>query len=259
MNEFDEEKLRSETEEADNGGSAGSEAFAGNEPEGAAGEPESTADEAESTAEEAGDAENTAESAEGDAENSEEKTRKLFSDALDWVNSIIYAVAAMLLLNLFFFRPITVSGDSMNNTLVDGDRVILTNFGYSPSYGDIVVVQADKLKNKNTGRYGEPIIKRVIAVEGETIRINFTEGKVYVNDVLLEEDYIKDLTHFRSYGWMESGETYTVPENCVFVMGDNRNISNDSRNLSDVGFVDESLIMGKVFVRFSPIKDFKWL
>lgn len=258
MNEFDEEKLRSEADGSDKDGSAVSEALDEIEPADSGNESEGAAEEAGSVKEEA-EAGDEADNAEDPAEGSEEKPHKPFSDALDWVNSIIYAVAAMLVLNLFFFRPITVSGDSMNNTLVDGDRVILTNFGYSPSYGDIVVVQADKLKNKNTGRYGEPIIKRVIAVEGETIRINFTEGKVYVNDVLLEEDYIKDLTHLRSYGWMESGKTYTVPENCIFVMGDNRNISNDSRNLTDVGFVDESLIMGKVFVRFSPIKNFKWL
>ncbi len=185
--------------------------------------------------------------------------KKPFADALEWVNSIVFAVAAMLLLNLFFFRSITVSGDSMNNTLLDGDKVILTNFCYSPKYGDIVVIQANKLKNKNTGMFGEPIIKRVIATEGETVRIDFTAGDVFVNDVLLKEDYIKDLTHLRMFGWMESGVTYTVPENCVFVMGDNRMVSNDSRNLVDVGFVDESMIMGKAFVRFSPIKDFKWL
>lgn len=184
---------------------------------------------------------------------------KPFSEALDWVNSIVYAVVAMLILNLFLFRSITVSGDSMNNTLVDGNKVILTNFFYSPSYGDIVVVQANKLVNKNTGMYGEPIIKRVIAVEGDTVRIDFTAGEVYVNDKLLEEDYIKDLTHLRSRGWMESGKTYTVPENCVFVMGDNRNVSNDSRNLVDVGFIDENMIMGRAIVRFSPIKEFKWL
>ncbi|MGN0678604.1 MAG: signal peptidase I [Oscillospiraceae bacterium] len=194
-----------------------------------------------------------------DSVKDEQAEKKPFSDALEWVNSIVFAVAAMLVLNLFFFRSITVSGDSMNDTLLDGDKVILTNFCYSPSYGDIVVVQANKLKNKNTGMYGEPIIKRVIAAEGDTVRIDFTEGEVFVNDELIEEDYIKDLTHLRSYGWMESGVTYTVPEDCVFVMGDNRNVSNDSRNLADVGFVDESMIMGKAFVRFSPIKEFKWL
>lgn len=189
--------------------------------------------------------------------NAEEK--KPFSEVLDWVNSIVYAIAAMLVLNMFFFRTITVSGDSMKNTLLDGERVVLADFCYSPSYGDIVVVQANKLQNKSTGLYSEPIIKRVIALGGDTIMINFNSGEVYVNNVLLEEDYIRELTHLRSYGWVESGITYTVPENCVFVMGDNRNVSNDSRNLSDVGFIDESMIMGKAILRYSPISEFEWL
>lgn len=183
--------------------------------------------------------------------------KKPFSELLDWVNSVVYAIAAMLVLNTFLFRTLTVSGPSMNNTLLDGDKIIMTNFCYTPEYGDVVVVQADKLKNKATGLYGEPIIKRVIALGGDTIRINFNSGEVFRNDVLLEEDYIEDLTHLRMYGWMESGETYTVPENCVFLMGDNRNVSNDSRNLLDVGFVDEDMIMGKAVLRFYPINEFE--
>lgn len=185
--------------------------------------------------------------------------KKPFSEVLDWVNSLIYAIAVMLVLNMFFFRTITVSGDSMKNTLLNGEKVVLADFCYSPSYGDIVVVQANKLQNKATGLYSEPIIKRVIALGGDTVMIDFNSGEVFVNDVLLEEDYIRELTHLRSYGWVESGETYTVLENCVFVMGDNRNVSNDSRNLYDVGFIDESMIMGKAIFRYSPISEFKWL
>lgn len=144
--------------------------------------------------------------------------------------------------------------------------VLGTNVFYTPEYGDVVVVQADKLVNKAlvlpTGQpvYGEAIIKRVIALEGDTVRIDFDKGEVYRNGELLSEDYIKDLTHMRINDfWMNSNEDYVVPENCVFVMGDNRNVSNDSRNLKDVGFIDTNYIMGKAFVRVSPIKDFKWL
>lgn len=208
-------------------------------------------------AEEAGLAEN-AKLSETDNESDEEPKRP-FEDALEWMDSIIFAIAAMLVLNLFAFRSITVSGDSMNDTLVDNDKVITTNFFYQPSYGDIVVVQADRLKNRDTGIYGEPIIKRVIATEGDTVCIDFAAGEVYRNGELLEEDYIKELTHARATGWMESGVEYTVPEDCVFVLGDNRRVSNDSRNLTDVGFIDTGMIMGKAFVRFSPMKDFKWL
>lgn len=192
-------------------------------------------------------------------EASEEEPAKPFSDALDWIASIIYAVAIILVMNLFFLRMITVSGDSMNDTLVDNDKVVVTNFCYTPGYGDIVVIQADKILRQDTKIYGEPIIKRVVALAGDTVRIDYIKGEIYRNGELLSEDYIKELTHLYQYGYMESGKDYVVPENCVFVMGDNRNVSNDSRNLTDVGFVDKDMIMGKAFVRIFPIKDFKWL
>ena len=197
----------------------------------------------------------------GETEETEEpeEPKKPFSDALDWVSSMVYAVTLMLVLNLFFFRTITVRGDSMNDTLVDNDQVVVTNFFYTPSYGDIVVVQADRLNIRGTDIYGESIIKRVIAVAGDTIRIDYTKGEVYRNGELLKEDYIKELTHLYRYGYIEENVDYVVPENRVFVMGDNRNVSNDSRNLQDVGFIDVGMIIGKAVVRFSPIKDFKWL
>ncbi len=189
-----------------------------------------------------------------------EEPKKPFADALDWVSCVVYAVAAMLVLNLFFFRSITVSGPSMLDTLRNGDKVVATNFCYTPAYGDIVVIQADKLRNEITMMWGEPIIKRVVAVGGDTIRIDFIKGEVYRNGELLEEDYIKDPTFFRANdSWMEGNKEYTVPENTVFVMGDNRAVSNDSRNLPQVGFVDTRFIMGKAFVRVSPMEDFKWL
>lgn len=201
-----------------------------------------------------GEAEESGENAPG-AE--EEPKRNPFSDALEWVNSIVYAVAAMLALNLFFFRSITVDGTSMNDTLQDNDKVIATNFLYTPKHGDVVVIQADGLGRGNV--YGEPIIKRVIAVEGDTISIDYLTGSVYLNGELLEEEYIKNSIYYYRMGWLESGKDYVVPKNCVFVMGDNREVSNDSRNLNAVGFIDTNLIMGKAFVRFSPIKSFKWL
>ncbi|MCI7759844.1 MAG: signal peptidase I [[Eubacterium] saphenum] len=210
-------------------------------------------------------ADESVENSEAPAENTEkskdsdgEKARP-FSDVLSWVNNVIVAVVAMLFLNLFVFRSITVDGPSMNDTLLDKDKVLITNLFYEPSFRDIVVIQADKLVNGNTKMYGEAIIKRVIGVAGDTIRINFEKGEVYRNGELLEEDYIKELTKRRYNGWLESNVDYVVPENCVFVMGDNRNVSNDSRNLDDIGFVDKNLIMGRAFVRVLPISQFKWL
>lgn len=189
----------------------------------------------------------------------EKKPQKPFADILDWASSVVYAVALMLVVNLFIFRSITVRGDSMNDTLVNNDQVVVTNFFYKPNYGDIVVIQANRLNVQGTTIFGEPIIKRVIALAGDTIRIDYIKGEVYRNGELLSEDYIKELTHLYKSGYLENGQDYVVPENCVFVMGDNRNVSNDSRNQRDVGFIDEDMIIGKAFVRVSPIKDFKWL
>lgn len=186
-------------------------------------------------------------------DNGEEKP-KPFSNAHEWASSFVYAVLVVLALNLFAFRSINVDGESMCNTLQDQDRIIATNFLYTPNYGDIVVVEADKLPNSVTGLYGEMIIKRVIALEGDTIRFNFELGEVYVNGELLEEDYIAQPTHLRLEGWCESGVDYVVPDNCVFVMGDNRNNSRDSRDLISVGFVDKDLIMGRALLRYFPFE-----
>lgn len=192
--------------------------------------------------------------------NDEEPPKNRVGDVLDWTACFVYAIAAVLVLNLFFFRSITVSGDSMNDTLIDNDKVIATNFMYTPKYGDIVIVEADKLMMHGTAVYGEAIIKRVIATEGDVVRIDTDKGIVYRNGEALEEDYIKEhMTKPMGVGWMESNKDYTVPEHCVFVMGDNRNNSNDSRNMSAVGFVDTNFIMGKAIVRYAPFSSFKWL
>ncbi len=198
--------------------------------------------------------ENSTENAKPEKE--EELPKKPFSEILDWTSCFVYAIAAMLTLTLFVFRPITVSGDSMNDTLIDKDMVLATNFFYTPDYGDIVIVEADKLRLRGTALYGETLIKRVIAKEGDTVRIDFDNGKVYRNGEELTEDYIKEPVRDHYAGWLDSNTDYTVPEHCVFVMGDNRNNSNDSRNLKDVGFIDTNFIMGKAFLRYAPIKSF---
>lgn len=212
--------------------------------------------------EELNTAEETELSAPKKSGNNDDEPQKPFAGALEWAGSLVYAVLAMLLLNLFVFRSITVDGTSMNNTLQDKDRVISTNFFYTPQRGDIVVLQADKIPNQYTGKYGEPIIKRVIALAGDTIKFDFKKGEVYLKKAgeqefrLLEEDYIAAPTVAALD--RHSGEEHTVPENCVFVMGDNRNMSLDSRSLL-VGDVDTDLIMGKAFVRLFPFDQFKLL
>ena len=199
----------------------------------------------------------------------EKASYKPFAGALDWAGSLVYAVLAMLLLNLFVFRSITVDGESMMNTLQNNDRVLSTNFFYTPSRGDIVVLEADRIPNQATMNYGEPIIKRVIALEGDTIKFDFENGQVFLKKAgetefeLLDEDYIAAPTVAkldRGTSTTQYHHTYaiTVPEGCVFVMGDNRNRSLDSRSLM-LGDVDTDLIMGRAFVRLFPIKNFAWL
>lgn len=205
--------------------------------------------------------ENSPENGSANSSEEEEKTepKKPFSDIMDWTSCFVYAVAAVLTLTLFVFRPITVSGSSMNDTLISKDKVLATNFFYTPKYGDIVILEADKLHLQGTALYGETLIKRVIATEGDTVRVDFDNGKVYRNGEELQEDYIREPVRDHFQGWMDNNKDYTVPEHCVFVMGDNRNESNDSRNMTDVGFIDTNFIMGKAFVRYAPMKNFKWL
>lgn len=205
------------------------------------------------------EAETESDAVEDEDEEEEEEEKKPFSDAHEWACSLVFAVLLMLGLNLFVFRTITVDGESMCNTLQDQDKIVTLDLFYKPDYGDIVVVQANELVNDATGLYGEAIIKRVIALEGDTIRFDFEQGEVYLNGELLEEDYIAQPTHLRLNGWTESGVDYVVPEHCVFVMGDNRNKSRDSRDLEAVGFVDRDLIMGKAVLRVYPFEGFTTL
>lgn len=216
---------------------------------------EVTSEEITEIAEQSAEAASEEETPEENPEQPEEQKTNGFAEALDWVGSLVYAILAVIVLNIFVFRSITVDGDSMNNTLKNQDRVIATNFCYTPQHGDIVVVQADAILNQN-GTFGEPIIKRVIGVEGDVIRFDFDNGIVYRNGEALSEDYIKELTYYNRWLDAVSGVDYVVPEGCVYVMGDNRNNSKDSREHDEVGMVDVDLIMGKAILRIYPLDKF---
>lgn len=154
---------------------------------------------------------------------------------LDWVQSLVYAVTVGILIFTFFLRPITVEGSSMKPTLYSGDEVLVSDLFYHPGAGDIVVLR--QLRYSET-----PLVKRVIALGGDTVDIDFDAGVVYVNGIAQQENYIAEKTYDR-----ENFEgPLTVPEGCVFVMGDNRNASTDSRSAA-IGVVDERSIIGKVF------------
>ena len=166
---------------------------------------------------------------------------KRSSEVFDWVQCIASALIVCILIFVFLFRTVGVIGSSMVPTLTEGDRLIISNLFYTPKYGDIVVLRKDSFMN-------EPIIKRVIATEGQTIDIDFDNGIVYVDGVALDEPYIKEPTYRR----LDFVGEQVVPQGCVFCMGDNRNGSTDSRR-STIGMIDTRCILGKVIFRLWPL------
>lgn len=158
----------------------------------------------------------------------------------DWMQSLVFALIICIIVFVFIFRIVDVSGDSMNPTLLNGDKLVVSDVFYKPKQGDIVIFRKDEYK-------AEALVKRVIATEGQTIEIDFDRGRVYVDGKLLDEPYIAEPTHNQ----LDFQGPQTVPEGCVFVMGDNRNASSDSRR-AQIGMVDERLIVGKVLLRVFP-------
>ena len=169
------------------------------------------------------------------------------AEVYDWIQSILYALVICVLLFVFALRMVNVDGSSMLPTLENGDQVLVSNLFYTPKQGDIVVLRKDAFLY-------EPIVKRVIAVEGQRIDFDFDKGIVMVDGVVLDEPYIRELTFTR----ITCPDTVTVPEGCVFVMGDNRNESTDSRLYEVVGCVDTRYIQGRVYLTLFPLKNFGW-
>lgn len=166
------------------------------------------------------------------------------AETYDWIQCLVSALLACVLVFAFFVRIIGIKGPSMQPTFHNGDSVIISNLFFEPQYGDVVVLRELTFQK-------EPIIKRVIATEGQTVDIDFDAGIVYVDGKALDEPYIAEATHNR----IDFDGKITVPENCVFVMGDNRNDSTDSRS-SQIGCVDRRCIMGKVLIRILPLSQF---
>lgn len=165
---------------------------------------------------------------------------------LAYLHDIVYTLIGVLLVMMLLFRIIVVSGPSMNMTLMDGDYILLLNnlFYREIKPGDIVVVSKQSFKN------GEPIIKRVIATEGQTVDIDFNSGVVFVDGKALDEPYVNTPTT------LYEGVRFplTVDEGCIFALGDNRNDSKDSRN-PEIGLIDEREVLGKALFLFYPGKD----
>lgn len=163
-----------------------------------------------------------------------------------YVHDIMYLLAVVILLFLLVFRIIVVSGSSMKQTLLDGDYLVLLSntFYREPKRGDVVVISKESFEN------GTPIVKRVIATQGQTVDIDFEQGAVYVDGEKLIEPYINTLTK------LDEGTQFplTVEDGCIFVLGDNRGVSRDSRDPA-IGQVDKREVLGKALYLIFPGTD----
>ena len=176
-----------------------------------------------------------------------EKNSKFAWDVFDVVEVFIICTAVIVLIFSLFVRMTVVDGNSMNDTLQNGEYLLIRDFIYTPERGDIVVV--NDVSKKSYGEiYSAPLVKRVIAVGGDTVEIK--SGVVYVNGIAQKEDYIKELMR------PDNMSEITVGENQIFVMGDNRNNSGDSRTF---GPVDARCVIGKAFLRVFPFNTFSYL
>lgn len=176
-------------------------------------------------------------------------------EIFEWLDVLATAIITVVIIFSLIFRVATISGESMTNTLQDKDKVIITNLAYTPKKGDIVVISRNadnSVEGVTTGQV--PIIKRVIAVAGQTVDIDFERGVVSVDGVELDEPYTRTPTN-------RMGDVkfpVYVPDGYVFVLGDNRNDSLDSRymQIGDGGLVDIRYILGHAVLRVFPFSSF---
>ncbi len=168
------------------------------------------------------------------------KMKERRGETFDWIQSLVIALLVCVLVFTFGVRVIRVSGSSMLDTLHNNDRILISHLFYNPRPGDIVVARVESFNS-------EPIVKRVIAVGGQTVSINFETGIVSVDGVELREPYTYTPTNRR----IDFEDDVVVPEGCLFLMGDNRNGSTDSRD-DRIGCVDERLVMGRAIFLLIP-------
>ncbi len=186
-------------------------------------------------------------------EQTDEKLSRV-KEVFEWVEVVVSAMLAVVIIFTFLFRVATIIGDSMENTFFEGQKVIITNWFYTPKAGDVVVVS----RNAQNAAFADddqgPIIKRVIATQGQQVNIDFETGIVYVDGVALEEPYAKTPTNLK----YDIDFPVYVPEGHIFCLGDNRNESLDSRSsrIGNGGMIDTRYVLGKVTLRILPLEKF---
>ena len=164
------------------------------------------------------------------------------SEMFEWLETIALSLVGVVLVLTFLFRIVAIEGDSMLDTLQNGDNLIVWNFFYQPEIGDIVMIS-------NPNKANQPLVSRIIATSGQTVDINAQNGNVSVDGKIIDEPYVKDLATLLPISSVTF--PYTVPEGTVFVMGDNRINAVDSRNRS-LGAIDQRYILGKAIFRLYP-------
>ena len=175
-------------------------------------------------------------------------------EAFEWLEVVVSAMLAVVIIFTFVFRVATIVGDSMKDTFYENEKIIITDWFYTPKVGDVVVVSRNVSNDYHTDESEGPIIKRIIATEGQTVDIDFNKGIVYVDGVALDEPYTRTPTNLH----YDIQFPVRVPDNHVFCLGDNRNESLDSRSsrIGNNGMIDERYILGKAVFRVFPFDRF---